>query len=99
MNRILKFASRVLLALLILVAIIWIGDYISFHYRLSKGTSGGALQTIRVQSTYAIPHKDGMAEYVFGQPQDVTCARSIFPHAGYTACWYLQKSVAKPIQM
>lgn len=94
-----RVALRGLLAALVLVAILWIGDFVSFRYRLSKGTAGLAVQTMRVQRTYAIPHKDGRAEYVFGEPQMVSCARSIFPHAGYTPCWYLQKTVAKPVQM
>ena len=99
MNRIPKFALRGLLGLLVLIAILWIADYTSFRYRLSKGTPGDPLASIRIQPTYAIPHKDGRAEYVFGEPQMITCARSIFPHAGDPPCWYLQKTAAKPIQM
>jgi hypothetical protein len=98
MNRIGKFALRGIVGVLVLVAILWIGDWISFRYRLSKGTSGDPLQTMHIQPTYAIPHKDGQAEYVFGQPQNVTCVRSIFPHAGDPPCWYLQKTSSKPIQ-
>lgn len=100
MNRlILRFALRGLLGLIFLVALIWTGDYASFRYRLSKGAASAALQTVRIQRTYAIPRKDGRAEYVFGEPENVTCARSIFSHSGYTACWYLQKTAAKPIPM
>jgi hypothetical protein len=94
-----RIALRGLLGAVVLVAILWIGDSISFRYRLSKGTAGDALETMRVQRTYAIPHKDGRDEYVFGEPEMVTCARSIFPHAGYIPCWYLQKTVSKPVQM
>ncbi|HLV96240.1 MAG TPA: hypothetical protein VKS44_13700 [Candidatus Acidoferrales bacterium] len=99
MTRVLGVALRVLVGLLVLVAVVWLGDYISFRYRLSHKTPDNPLETIRVQRTYAIPHKDGRAEYVFGEPEMVTCARSIFPHAGDPPCWYLQKSAAKPIQM
>jgi hypothetical protein len=94
-----RVALRGLLGALVLAAVLWIGDFISFRYRLSKGAGDQALETIRVQTTYAIPHKDGRDEYVFGEPEMVTCARSIFPHAGYTPCWYLQKTAAKPVQM
>lgn len=99
MNRIGRFALRGLFGVLVLVAILWIGDWVSFRYRLSKGTPGDPLQTTRIQPTYAIPHKDGQAEYVFGQPQNVTCARSIFPHAGDPPCWYVRKTTSKPIEM
>jgi hypothetical protein len=98
MNRIGKFVLRGLVGVLVLVALLWIGDWISFRYRLSKGTPGDPLQTMRIQPTYAIPHKDGQAEYVFGQAQNVTCVRSIFPHAGDLPCWYVQETASKPIQ-
>ena len=99
MNRLAQIALRGLFGVLVLVAIVWIGDYASFRYRLSKGTPGDPLATIRIERTYAIPHKDGRAEYVFGPPEMVTCARSIFPHAGDPPCWYLEETTAKPVQM
>jgi hypothetical protein len=99
MNRFGTIALRGLFGILVLVAILWIADWVSFRYRLSKGTPGNPLETVRIEPTYAIPHKDGRAEYVFGKPQMVTCARSIFPHGGDPPCWYLQKTASKPIQM
>jgi hypothetical protein len=99
MNRLIRFALRGLLGAVFLVALIWLGDYLSFRFRLSKGTPGNPIQSVRIQMTYAIPHKDGRAEYVFGEPQMVTCVRSIFPHAGDPPCWYLTKTASKPIQM
>lgn len=99
MNRLLKFALRGLFGVVVLIALLWIADWISFQYRLSRHTTGDPLQTMRIQSTYAIPHKDGRAEYVFGQPQNVMCARSIFPHGGDPPCWYLRKTTSKPIPM
>lgn len=99
MRSVAKLALRAPFGVLVLIALLWIGDWISFRYRLSKGTPGNPLQTVRVQPTYAIPHKDGRAEYVFGEPQDITCVRSIFPHGGDPPCWYVQKTASKPIQM
>lgn len=99
MNRIGTFGLRGLFGVLVLIALIWIGDWISFRYRLSKGTPGDPTETMQIRTSYAIPHKDGRAEYVFGEPQTVTCARSIFPHGGDPPCWYLQKSASKPVQM
>ncbi len=99
MDRIAKFALRGLFAIVVLVAILWVGDWIWFQYRLSKHTTGDPLQSMRIEPTYAIPHKDGRAEYVFGEPETVACARSIFPHGGDPPCWYLHKTASKPIQM
>ncbi|HTU33212.1 MAG TPA: hypothetical protein VMF66_05360 [Candidatus Acidoferrum sp.] len=99
MKRIFQFALRGLFGIVVLIAILWIADWISFQYRLSKHTAGDPLQTMRIQSTYAIPHKNGQAEYVFGPPETVTCARSIFPHGGDPPCWYLRNTASKPIPM
>lgn len=99
MNRLARAALRSLLALLILLALVWLGDYVSFRYRFSQRTPSSPLERIRVQRTYAIPHKDGRAEYVFGQPEMVTCAHSIFPHSGCPPCWYLRRTSSKPISM
>lgn len=99
MNRIGTFTLRGLFGVLVLIALIWSGDWICFHYRLSKGTPGDPLQSMQVRPTYAIPHKDGRAEYVFGEPQTITCVRAIFPHGGDPPCWYVRKTASSPIQM
>jgi hypothetical protein len=99
MNRFARIALRGLFGILVLVAVLWMADWVSFRYRLSKDKRGNPLETMRIQPTYAIPHKDGRAEYVFGQPHMVTCVRSIFPHGGDPPCWYLRKTASIPIQM
>ncbi|HEX5424833.1 MAG TPA: hypothetical protein VFW94_14895 [Candidatus Acidoferrales bacterium] len=99
MKRIFQIALRGLFGVIVLIAVLWIADWISFQHRLSKHKAGDPLQTMRIQPTYAIPHKDGRVEYVFGEPQNVMCARSIFPHGGDPPCWYLRKTASKPIPM
>ena len=123
MNRIAKIALRAALALFILVAILYAGDYASIKYRLSRagnaGNSGagsaanspstssgssasaprGPLDTVQIQRTYQIPHKDGRAEFAFAEPQSVTCVHSIFPHLGYSPCWYLKRHSQQTIPM
>lgn len=123
MNRIAKIVLRAALALLILIAILYAGDYASIKYRLSRagnaGNSGagstanspstssrssasaprGPLDTVQIQRTYQIPHKDGRAEFAFAEPQSVTCVHSIFPHLGYSPCWYLKRHSQQTIPM
>jgi hypothetical protein len=104
MNRIAKFALRATWALLILVAILYAGDYVSVKYRMSRSgsspsASGGPLDTVQIQRTYEIPHKDGRAEFAFAEPQTVTCVHSIFPHLGYSPCWYLRRHSQQMIPM
>lgn len=123
MNRIAKIVLRAALALSILIAILYAGDYASIKYRLSRAgnavnsgagsaanspsTSSGSsasaprgpLDTVQIQRTYQIPHKDGRAEFAFAEPQSVTCVHSIFPHLGYSPCWYLKRHSQQTIPM
>lgn len=120
MNRTRRLALRGALTLLILVGILYTGDYAFVKYRLSGARSearsgagsaanspsgpspaapGGPLDTVQVQRTYEIPHKDGRAEFAFAEPQTVTCVRSIFPHLGYSPCWYLKRHSQQMIPM
>lgn len=123
MNRIAKIVLRAALALFIVIAILYTGDYSAVKYRLSRagnaGNSGGGsaanspstssgsstgaprgpLDTVQIQRTYQIPHKDGRAEFAFAEPQSVTCVHSIFPHLGYSPCWYLKRHSKQTIPM
>lgn len=99
MNRLTRIAARLGVAILCAFAALYLADFGYFRYRLSKNTSGDPLRNEQVQPLYAIPHKDGREEYVFGPKQTVTCVRSIFPHMGNTPCWYLERNAQRPIQM
>lgn len=95
---------RVALAALAALAILYAGDYASIKYRVTRAgnavvTPAGPLESVQVQQTYEIPHKDGRAEFAFAQPQNVTCARSIFPHLGYSPCWYVKRHTQQVVPM
>jgi hypothetical protein len=99
MNRLIRIAARLGGAILCAVAVLYLADFGYFRYRLSKNTPGDPIKTEKIEPTFAIPHKDGRAEFVFGPEQTVTCARSIFPHMGNPPCWYLERNAQRPIQM
>jgi hypothetical protein len=65
------------------------GDYGVFRYRLS--TNRQPFGQVTVVTYYAVGEKGNKTEYIFNPPQAVTCVNSIFPHASYTPCWYLQR--------
>ena len=58
-----------------------------------------AIGVVKVQPFYVIPHKDGKAELVFGDPVNQTCVHSLFPHLGYSTCWYLNRKNQNPTMM
>lgn len=93
-----KIARIILVGGILLAGILYVGDYVYVRDRMSKNTPGDPLETVKIQPMYAIPHKDGRAEYVFGDPVTQTCVHSLFPHLGYSPCWYVKKN-SQPIPM
>ena len=91
--------KRVSIAVVAAVVLVYIGDTISVWHRMSKKTAGDPLLTMTMQATIEIPHKDGRAEIVLGEPQTQTCVRALFPHDGYSPCWYVVRQAQTPIVM
>jgi hypothetical protein len=92
MHQVLAFLRITLIALIGLVVVIYAGDYLSVRYRMMKNKTGGPFESVKIEPTYGIPHKNGSAEIVIGDPEDETCVHSIFPHMGYEPCWYLART-------
>jgi hypothetical protein len=60
-----------------------------------RGTPTG---TVMVRRYYAIQEKANRVEYVFDKDEAQTCARSLFGHMGYQACWYLSRHAEQRIE-
>ena len=60
----------------------------------------GSLGTVQVQPYYAVREKNGKIEYDFNVPAEMqTCTRSLFPHMGYSPCWYVERHRQKRIEI
>ena len=88
---------RIIVALVLIVLVTYAGDYLSVRYRIPKGRD--PLSTVTVQPYYAIHQKNGKIEYDFAPPEDQTCVRSLFPHFGYSPCWYVKRHTDKRIDI
>jgi len=95
---VIKIATRLLVGAIVLFAVLYGSDYAVAKVRLKKNTAG-SLESVKIQPMYVIPHKDSRAEYVFGDPQMQTCLHSIFPHFGYSPCWYVKRNSQPTISM
>jgi hypothetical protein len=78
-------------------AAVYAGDYLFVQYRMAKRTPGDPLKVLQVRRLYAIPQKSGKDDFSFGDPETQTCVRSLFPHLGYSPCWYAIREDKKPI--
>jgi hypothetical protein len=85
---ILKRASIVAVAAVILI---YLGDTLSVWHRMANKTSDNPLTTLTTQPIIEIPQKDGREEIVLGDSQTQTCVRALFPHDGYSPCWYVAR--------
>ena len=85
--------SRIATVLVVLVIVLYLGDYIVMKIR-SEPTG-----TCQVTKLYAVPQKDGKTQYEAGDPETQTCANSIFPHLGYSPCWYVKRHKMQQVNL
>jgi len=84
-----RLAAGTLLSAVVLAGLAYGIDYVVFRYRVASGRQPFAQVTITHYD--AVQQKNGKTEFLFDQPQAQTCVNSLFPHAGYAPCWYLQR--------
>ena len=84
MGRLKRQIQYSLLALLAAAAVIYAGDYAYAKARTSP------FSDISVDRMYAMQNRWGAVEYSVGKSETQRCVYSIFPHFGYSPCWYLK---------
>lgn len=72
-----------------ILALAYACDYAVLRYRMAGNREPYGSVTVR--HYYAVEHKNGKTEFLFDPPTAQTCVHSLFPHAGYAACWYLSR--------
>jgi hypothetical protein len=81
----------------LLLLVVYAGDYLSLRYKIPKGRD--PFSSVTVQPYYAIHEKNGRTEYDFAPPESQVCVRSLFPHFGYNPCWYMSRHTEKRIDI
>ena len=87
-----RWLPRIGLVLLVFLALLYTGDWAVLRIRLSHGT---AYRTVAVNQFLASPLKGNKVEYDWTGTVDQTCTRSIFPQAGSSACWWLERHTSQ----
>jgi len=88
--------KRALIIAVLLLSLLYGGDYLALRYRMAKNTGFGSVNVLRY---YAVKQKDGTTQFMFTNPQTQSCVNSWFPHMGYIPCWYLNRHSTKRIDM
>ena len=95
-------AKRILSVALIILTAVYCGDYLWFRVRMLHPKPGNPLETLTAARVLAIPEKGNKTSYEIDQQnpeQTVTCVHSLFPHFGYSPCWYIKPRINQPIPM
>jgi hypothetical protein len=64
-------------------------DWAVFEVRVM--TKRNPYGSVTVDHYYAVGEKGGKTEFIFDPPQPQTCVHALFPHAGFSPCWYLSR--------
>ena len=89
--------KRILIIALVPLAIVYTSDYVLIRYRMAKNRT--PFETVTIQRYYAVPQKNRKTEFYFDQPETQACVHSLFPHFGYSPCWYLRRKKVKRISV
>jgi len=94
--------QRILIAIIVLVAATYAVDYLSVRYRMTAHKQGDPFDEVTLPHLLAIPHKGNRVEYALDAQSPVVsepCVHSLFPHFGYTPCWYITRMAESPTPM
>jgi hypothetical protein len=83
--------------LVLLAALTYAGDYLSVRYKIPKNRD--PFGAVTVTPMYVIHEKNGKTEYQFAPSETQVCVRSMFPHLGYSPCWYVSRHTEKRIEI
>src|SRR5579862_9358309 len=86
----------------LLFVCVYILDYLWLQHRIGAQKPGDPFDSVTYPRVLAIPHKGNRVEYALDavSPMETeTCIHSLFPHFGYTPCWYVNRKAESPIPM
>ena len=81
--------------LLIVAAIIYVGDSLYIRHEAASVNSAAAFGNVRFY--YATKLKNGKYTIYQDAPQSEVCVHSLFPHYGYNPCWYASRNKVRVV--
>ncbi len=96
------FAKRLMIGLIVAVGLFYGSDYLYLRFRMLHAKPADPFESLKSLRVLAIPEKNGKTEYqvdALNPEQTVTCVHSLFPHMGYSPCWYVKPRINQPIPM
>jgi len=84
-----RYLKLAVVGVVLATALMYVGDDLSVRLPIPK--SRNPYGTVQMESYYAIPQKDRKTEFYLGDQVARTCVHALFPHFGYSPCWYLER--------
>jgi hypothetical protein len=97
-----RLFQRILIAILAALALVYGADYVFLRVRMLHPKPADPFESLNTLRVLAIPEKNGKTEYEVDAQnpgQTVTCVHSLFPHSGFSPCWYVRPRINQPIPM
>ena len=88
-----RLLKRIVIAAAALLIFWYVCDYLSLKLRREP------LSNIQISKLYAVPQKDGKTSYEPGDQETQTCVNSMFPHLGYSPCWYVKRHKTQQVNL
>ena len=88
---------RALTGLILLIAVIYGGDYLWLAYRTHGNRNG--FGSVTLDTYYTVKLKSGKTEFDYAGPQTVECVNSLLPHFGDKPCWYVGRKKDQQINI
>jgi hypothetical protein len=94
--------NRIFYAVILLIGLTYGYDYASVRRRMSAKKPGDPFDVVTYPHLLAIPQKGNKVDYELDAQSPMAsepCVHSLFPHSGYTPCWYVLRKSKNPTQM
>jgi hypothetical protein len=91
-----RYLRHILVAVILVCAGVYAADYLSWRLRIPNRDPHGSVE---VQRYYAVKLKDKKTSYMFDPPEQQECVTSLFPHAGDSPCWYLERHTRQEVDV
>jgi hypothetical protein len=98
----LAIIKRILIAAVLAMVLLYLGDTLSVRLRRIHPGPSDPFESLSGPRILAIPENSGKIAYepdVQQPTQTITCVHSLFPHSGYSPCWYVRKQMQQPVPM
>jgi hypothetical protein len=98
----LAIVKRIFIVTVLAAVLLYLGDTLSVRLRNLHPHPNDPFESLSGPRILAIPENSGKIAYepdVQQPSQTITCVHSLFPHSGYSTCWYVRKQMQQPVPM